>query len=181
MKQTASFLMCLMLLAQRPAAQTNTTRYTAPDRAFSISIPSDWKVERENRETGWMTMISNDSQPPARLVILTNGFNPPNRDFAELRAKILADISAPHFQGWIEALKENSRVSDVSKPYSVRVSGIDARRLDLTYRRGDRYDPRKGYAIFLFGKKTSFFVTLTGSGSAFDELEKVFASWQVEP
>lgn len=181
MRLIVSLIMLFISFIHQASSQTSPTRYVAPDRAFSISVPAGWKVEREKRETGWITMISNDGQPAAKLVILTDSVEIPMTASAELKSKFLVDISAPYFKGWIDALREQARVGEVGKPYRASVNGIDAQRLELSYSRGDQYDPRKGSAIFLFGRKTSFFVTLTGSRTVFPDLEKVFASWQAEP
>ncbi len=180
MTSIISFLLLVLLFVPQTGASQGA-RYTDPEKAFSISLPARWTVEREKRELGWVTLISSDSQPPAKLVILTTPYEPPPNGPAELKAKILSEVSAPYFQGWISALKEQARVGEPGKPETLSLNGFDARQVDLGYRRGDQYDPRKGRAIFFFGRKTAFFVTLTGSRSVFPDLEKALSTWQVEP
>ena len=172
--------------------KANFSHYKDPDGAFSISIREGWKVERNKHEEQWVallsidkhawaTLISSDKHNAARLLILSFKQPPMNSYPDELKARMLAGIGEPIFKGWIGSLREQTQVKQVNKVYKTMLAAKDAFRQDVTYYRGDQYDPRKGYGIFLMGNHTALFITLTGNDEGVKALESMLSSLQVEP
>jgi hypothetical protein len=160
--------------------------YADPDGAFSIKIPDGWKVEREEASgahmTGaQMTVVTSEEYRAANLSIMTFKDAPPKTDPADLQDYMLTEGSEPFFRNWVDGLKEQARVEGKGNVYRTRVDNVDALRMDITYYRGDADDPRKGYALFLIGPKTTFFISLTGNRQGFEELEKIISTLDIEP
>lgn len=90
--------------------EVNSKPYTDPDGAFTINIPEGWKVER-NKDEGrwvslvsidkhaWATLISSDKYEAARLLILSFRQPPMDSYTVDLKARMLAEIGKPIFEG----------------------------------------------------------------------------------
>ncbi|HKQ06932.1 MAG TPA: hypothetical protein VJ464_17515 [Blastocatellia bacterium] len=167
-------------------------RYKDPDGSFAINLLEGWKVERSKNEERWVelisidtqafaTLISSDKYNAARLSILSLKEPPMDSYPADLKAKMLAEIAKPFFDGWLGALKGQTHVDQVSAVYKVRLGDRDAFRQDVTYLRGDQYDPRRGYGIFLLGAHTALFISLSGNDEGVRALKKMLSSLEVEP
>lgn len=176
----------------KPASLGKLTPYRDPEGAFSMDLPEGWKAERNKIEEQWVTLISSDQQAwatsissdnynAARLVIFSLKETSTDAYPADLKAMILAGTGKPLFEGWVNALKEQARVEQVRDVYKTRFADKEAFRQELTYYRGDQYDPRKGYATFLLGSHIALFITLTGNDEGVGALEKILSSLQVEP
>lgn len=155
--------------------------YADPDGAFSVKLPPSWEVKREENDGSYMTVFTSGEYRAANLSIMTVNAAPAETNPADLQDHMLVEASQPFFQGWINGLKEQARVEGLGNVYRTRVDGVDAVRLDVTYYRGDGDDPRQGYALFLIGKKTTFFISLTGARPGFGELEKIISTLDIEP
>lgn len=155
--------------------------YTDPDDAFAIKIPSGWKVEREENDGAYMTIIRHEQYRAANLSIMTIKAAPPNNTPADLQPHMLSESSKPFFQGWLDGLSEQARIEGTGEVYPTVFDNVSAVRMDVTYYRGDADDPRKGYSIFLNGDKTTFFISLTGNRSRLRELEEMISTLRVEP
>lgn len=156
-------------------------KYADPGGAFSVKIPHGWKAAREEHDGAYMTVFTSGEYRAANLSIMTINGAPDQPDSTDLQEFTLTQASQPFFQGWINGLKEQARVEGLGEVYRTRVANLDARRLDITYYRGDGDDPRKGYALFLIGRKTTFFISLTGTRPGFGELEKIISTLEIEP
>jgi hypothetical protein len=128
-----------------------------------------------------MTVIRPEQYLAANLSIMTIKGGAEKTASAELKSHRLVEGSKPYFQGWINGLKEQARVEGTGNIYPVRFANFEALRMDVTYYKGDANDPRQGYSVFLFGDKTTFFISLTGSQSRFKELEAIISTIRVEP
>lgn len=155
--------------------------YNDPDNAFAIKIPGGWRVERNEEDGAYMTVIRPDQSRAANLSIMTINGAPTKTDPAELKSHTLAEASKPFFQGWINGLREQARVEGTGNVYPTQFVNFDALRMDVTYYKGDADDPRQGYTVFLFTDKTTFFISLTGSQSRFKELEEIISTLRIEP
>jgi hypothetical protein len=162
-------------------AAAGSRDYTDPDRAFSIKVPDGWKVEREEKDGAYMTVLRSDEYRAANLSILTANVAPAKTASADLQDYTLTEAGKPFFQGWVDGLKEQAHVEGLGEVYGTRVDNFAALRLDITYYRGDGDDPRKGYGLFLYGRRTTFFISLTGSRLGFAELEKIISTLNIEP
>lgn len=159
----------------------SSTKYADPGGAFSVKIPHGWKVAREEHDGAYMTVFTSDTYRAANLSIMTVNAAPEQPDGTDLREFTLTEAGRPFFQGWINGLKEQARVEGLGEVFATRFANRDARRLNITYYRGDGDDPRKGYSLFLIGRKTTFFISLTGSRPGFTELEKIISTLEVAP
>ncbi|MGA9993896.1 MAG: hypothetical protein WBP93_00715 [Pyrinomonadaceae bacterium] len=159
----------------------SSTDYSAPDYAFAIKIPGGWKLEREETDGAFMTVIRPDPSRAANLSIMTINVALTKTPSAELKSHILIETSKPFFQGWINGLKEEARVEGTGNIYPTRFANFDALRMDVTYYRDDADDLRQGYSLFLIGDKTTFFISLTASKPQFKELEKIISTIRLEP
>ena len=155
--------------------------YSDPDHAFAIKIPDGWKVEREEKDEAYLTVIRPNQYRAANLSIMTIKAAPAKTDTAELKSHMLVESSKPFFQGWINGLREQARVEGTGNIYPTRFGDFDALRMDVTYYREDADDPRQGYSVFLIGSKTTFFISLTGSQARFKELEEIISTIRMEP
>lgn len=155
--------------------------YTAPDGAFSIKLPPGWRVRREVGDGAYVTTFTSDEYRAANLTIMTIDVPTAETDSADLQDYRLTESSKVFFQGWLEGLMEQARVEERSDVYRTRVDGLPALQLDVTYYRGDKDDQRKGYSLYLSGRKTTFCIGLTGDRAGFDELKKVIATLDIEP
>lgn len=155
--------------------------YTDPDDAFTIKIPGGWKVEREENDGAYMTIIRHEQYRAANLSIMTIKAAPPKNTPVDLQPHMLSESSKPFFQGWINGLSEQARIEGTGEVYPTVFDNVSAVRMDVTYYRGDADDPREGYSIFLNGDKTTFFISLTASRSRLRELEEMISTLRVEP
>jgi hypothetical protein len=167
--------------AQDNPGSASSRDYLAPDRAFVIKIPGDWKLERDEKDGAFMTSIRPAGEHAANLSIMTINGALTKPDSAGLKSHMLVETSKPFFQGWMNGLKEQARVEGTGQIYPTRFADFDALRMDVTYYRDDPDDPRRGYCVFLLGDKTTFFISLTGSKSRFKELEKIISTIRLEP
>lgn len=178
-------LACGVESRQRPSPVTSravsSSTYSAPDNAFTIKLPSDWKVQREEKDQGYLTVITHLQYSAANISVVTFNSRLPEFDTAEQRSHLLVEASKPFFQGWIGSLKEQARVEGTGQIYATRLAGLEALRTDVTYYRDDREDPRTGYSVFLVGNQQAFFISLTSSQSVFKELEYIISSIRIEP
>jgi hypothetical protein len=163
-------------------------KYDDPGGAFSVKMPCGWKAAREELKAARkeldganMTVITSDEYRAANLSILTKNEARGQPRSADLQEFALTEASRPFFQGWINGLKEQARVEGLGEVYRTRFANLDARRLDITYYRGDGDDPRKGYGLFLIGRETIFFISLTAARPVFGELEKIISTLEIEP
>lgn len=159
-----------------------TREYRDPDRHFILQIPTSWTVERKVDSTGWMT-IARSENPVAKLIVLANPLPSLEGEPADLRDWQLVETARPVFSGWIEALKSQSkgRVEILRRAYRVKVRGMDAMRLDVRYFLGDAHDPRQAQALFLFSRRSSFFVVSSAERAGLAARDKVLASWRILP
>jgi hypothetical protein len=155
--------------------------YSDPDHAFALKIPDGWKVEREEKDEAYLTVISHNQYRAANLSIMTIKAAPAKTDSDELKSHMLVESGKPFFQGWINGLREQARVEGTGAIYPTRFGDFDALRMDVTYYRDDADDPRQGYSVFLIGSKTTFFISLTGSRARFRELEEIISTIRLEP
>lgn len=167
--------------AQASPGTVGPSDYSAPDNAFNIRIPGGWKARRDEVDGGFMTLILPDRSRPANLSIMTINNGLRQNASAEWKSNMLVEISKPFFQGWINALKEQARVEGTGNIYPTRFADFDALRMDVTYYRNDADDPRQGYSIFVIGARTTFFISVTGSKSQFQELEQIISTIRLEP
>lgn len=181
MKRSIPFLVAALLCMQTAGlADAQTTRvYTDPDGAFRLKLPSGWKAEREKEEGGSKTLISSDRYNGKLLILAASIPSDPKRS-ASLKEYMLTNMSAPYFEGWVNGLKEQARV-ETGKVYSTTMGGLNARRRDVTYYRGDGNDPRKGYAIFTLGEGTVIFLGLTGTNEGYAILDSIISGIVIEP
>jgi hypothetical protein len=168
-------------LPASPPGGVGSRDYKDPDGAFAVKVPGGWKVEREDKDGAYLTVIRHEQYRAANLSILTIPGASAKNAPADLQPHVLADSSRPFFQGWIGGLKEQARVEGTGDVYPTQFKNFRAMRLDVTYYRGDADDPRSGYAIFFYGDKTSYFISLTGSRSGFKELEEIISTLRIEP
>lgn len=162
-------------------AETKPKDYLDPDGDFSIKIPDGWAVEREEKDGAYMTVIRPTRQLSANISILAIKAAPPRTGSAELQSHTLAESSQPFFRGWFNGLVEQASVEDRSDVYPTRFANLDALRLDVTYHRDDADDPRRGYAVYLVGDRTTCFITLTAGRSQLKELEEILSTIRIEP
>jgi hypothetical protein len=155
--------------------------YSDPDDAFTIEIPPGWKVEREEKDGAYMTIIRPEQYSAANLSIMTINVAQPKNTSADLQSYMLSESSRPFFQGWINGLKEQARVEGTGEIYPTEFANVSAMRMDVTYYRNDADDPREGYSLFLNGDKTTFFISLTGSRARFNELKEIISTLRIEP
>jgi hypothetical protein len=155
--------------------------YSAPDNTFTVKIPGGWKLQREEKDGAFLTVILPAQTRPANLSIVTINSSFERTDSAERKSHILVEVSKPFFQGWINGLKEQARVEGTGNIYPTRFADFEALRMDVTYYRDDADDPRQGYSLFLIGDKTTFFIYLTGSKPQFKELEQIISTIRLEP
>ena len=181
MKRSIPFLVVALLCMQTggSAVAQSARVYTDPDGAFRLKLPSGWKAERESEEGGSKTSISSDRYN-GKLLILAARVPKDAKRSARLKRDLLTGMSAPYFEGWVNALKEQARV-EAGKIYSTTMGGLDALRRDVTYYRGDSSDPRKGYAIFTLGEGTVIFLGLTGNAEGYAILDRIISGIEVEP
>lgn len=165
--------------ANRGGARTKV--YRDPGGDFAVSIPEDWRVEREERNGAYMTTIRPNPNRAANLSILTVKAAPAETDSAELRSFMLTEGSKPFFRGWVEGLREQARVEGRGEVEPTQLDNSNALRMDITYYRGDADDPRLGRGIYLIGDKATFFVSMTASRSGFRELEEIVATLRIGP
>ncbi|MCA1565914.1 MAG: hypothetical protein LC803_09805 [Acidobacteria bacterium] len=163
------------------SASSSSKDYNSPDNAFALKIPSGWKLDREEADGAYMTVIRPAQSRAANLSIMTVTGGAAKTASAELNSRMLVEGSKPFFQGWISGLKEQARVEGTGDIYPTRFADLDALRMDVTYYRDDAEDPRQGYSVFLIGDKTTFFISLTGSQSRFRELEEIISTIRIEP
>lgn len=155
--------------------------YTAPDNSFALKIPGGWKLQREEKDGAYITVIRPGQYGAVNLAIMTIKATGSSSAPAELKSHLLVESSKPFFQGWIDGLKEQTRVEGTGDIYPTRFAGFDALRMDVTYYRNDGDDPRRGYSLYLRGDTTIFFISATGSQSRFKELEEIIATIHLEP
>jgi hypothetical protein len=162
-------------------AETEPKDYLDTDGDFSIKVPDGWAVEREEKDGAYMTVIRPTRQRPANISILTIKAARARTDPAELQSRTLVESSQPFFRGWFDGLAEQARVEDRSDVYPTRFANLNALRLDVTYYRDDADDPRRGYAVYLIGDRTTCFITLTAGRSQLKELEEILSTIRIEP
>jgi len=160
------------------SAVASSRIYSAPDNAFTIKLPSDWNVKRDQTDLGYLTVIQHRA---ANITILTANNSLPEFDTAEQKSHLLVESGKPFFEGWIGSLEKQARIEGTGKIYPTRFVGLEALRTDVIYYRGDADDPRLGYSVFLFGDKTSFFISVTGSRARFKNLESIISTIRIEP
>jgi hypothetical protein len=180
MRATKLFAALLLLAMLGNAAQVRTRTYRDPAGAFTIKLGDGWEAARERADDSWNTIISSEKHV-GKLAILTIKAAPPAGTSDELKSRMLVGSSQPFFDGWLGGLKEQARVEKSSRVYRTTVGGLDAVRMDVTYYRGDRNDPRTGYAAYLLGRKNTFFISLTGSETGVAALEKILSTIEIEP
>lgn len=154
--------------------------YSDPDGAFAIKIPDGWRVEREEKDGAYMTVIRPERHGAANLSIMTIKTAPAGAAPAGLRSHMLLEGSKPFFQGWLNGLREQARVEGTGEIKPTRLDKFDAVFMEVTYYRGDADDPREGYCVFLSGEKTTFFISLTGSRPRFEELKEIISTLRIE-
>lgn len=157
------------------------TAYSDPDGAFAIKIPSGWKVEREEKDGTYMTVIVHEQYRAANLSIMTVKGAPPKTAPADVQSRMLTEGSEPFFEGWMNGLREQARVEGTGDVYPTLFDNLRALRTDVTYYRGDKDDPRQAYSVLLSGDKTTLFISVTSSRSRFDELEGIVSTMRIEP
>lgn len=170
----------LLIPALTVAAQVSARNYRDPAGAFTIKLRSGWEAKRERADDSWNTVISSDKYV-GKLAILTIRAAPESGTSDELRSRMLVGASKPFFDGWLASLKEQARVERASRVYKTSVAGVDALRMDVTYYRGDGNDPRTGYAVYCFGDKNTFFISLTGNETGVAALERILSTIEIEP
>lgn len=189
MKKLGMTLATLLLLgscresrgeAERVAPPEATREYHDPDRRFTLQLPAGWTVERKVDANGWLTFAQSEN-PVAKLIILANPIPSLEGEPADLRDRQLVELARPIFTGWIESLKDQGRVEILRRAYRVKVRGMDAMRLDVRYFRGDARDPRQAQALFLFSRRSSFFLVASAERAGRAVGDQVLASWQVLP
>jgi hypothetical protein len=158
----------------------STRTYRDPAGAFTLQLRNGWEAKREKADDSWNTIISSDKHV-GKLALLTIRAAPPAGTSDELKSRMLVGSSQPFFEGWLNGLKEQARVERASRVYKTTIGGRDALKMDITYYRGDRNDPRTGYAAYLFGRKNTFFISLTGSATGVSALERVLSTFEIEP
>ena len=178
--------------AIRDAIGVRVTHYTDPDDAFAIDLPEGWKAERQLNSEPWIglvsstgkassTVISSDNYKAAKLVIFTMPQGSMKDAPADLKENYLTELGKPLFTGWLAGLKEDARVEKASKVYKTRLNAVEALRMDVTYYRGDEYDPRTGYGAVLLGNYTGFYIMLSGNYDGVEALEEIFSTLRIEP
>ena len=160
------------------SAMESSRIYSAPDHAFTIKVPRDWKLQRDEIDDGYMTVIQDHA---ANISILIPNSRLPEFDTAEKKSYLLVESSKPYFEGWLDGLEKQARIEGRGKIYKTLFSGLEALRTDITYYRNDADDPRLGYSVFLFGDEKIFFICVTGSRSRFKELERIISTIRIEP
>lgn len=155
--------------------------YTDPDNAFTIRIPDDWGVERDEKDGAYMTVIRPEQSRGANLSIMTIKAVRETTDSAELKSYMLVESSKPFFQAWVNGLREQARVEVTRDVHTMRFNNSDALGLNLNYYREDADDPHRGYCVFLIGDKTTFFIASTASRTRFKELEEIVSTIRIEP
>lgn len=155
--------------------------YSDPDHAFTVRIPGGWRIEREEKDGAYMTVIRPEQYRAANISILTIKAAPGTTGPPELKSHMLVESSKPFFQGWINGLREQARVEVTRGVHPTRLDKFDALGLEVDYYRGDADDPRKGHCVFLIGDKTTFFIALTGSLTRFEEMEEIISTASIEP
>jgi hypothetical protein len=196
MKITKSFILLLFIVFLSCSSKGETNHndsfidasgnskwkhYRAPDGTFAIKIPDDWKLERNAQDDAWITLIDSNKYSAAKLVIMTAGIPPMADDPPDLKSLKLSGLAEPFFKGWVGAINEQARVEGTGNIYKTRFRNADALRMDVSYYRGDKDDPRTGYGLFLFGKKSLFFITLTGNKVGVSKLESIASTLEIEP
>ena len=170
----------LLIPALTVVAQTSAKTYRDPAGAFTIKLRRGWEAKRERADDSWNTVISSDEYV-GKLAILTIRAAPKSGASDDLKSRMLVGSSKPFFDGWLASLKEQARVERASRVYKTSVAGVDALRMDVTYRRGDGNDPRTGYAVYFFGDKNTFFISLTGNETGVTAMERILATIEIEP
>jgi hypothetical protein len=160
------------------SASASLRTYSAPDNAFTIKLPSDWKLQRDETDFGYLTVIQNHA---ANISILTANNRLPEFETAEKKSHLLVESSKPFFEGWIGGLEKQARIEGTGKIYSTQFRSLEALRTDVTYYRDDADDPRLGYSLFLLGNQSMFFISVTGSRSRFKDLENIISTIRIEP
>jgi hypothetical protein len=163
--------------AAHPAA---TREYRDPDRRFMLQLPAGWTVERKVDANGWLT-FAQSKNPVAKLIVLANPLPSLEGEPADLRDRQLVEMARAVFPGWIKSLEDQGRVEILRRAHRVKVRGMDAMRLDVLYFLGDAHDPRQAQALFLFSRRSSFFLVSSAERAGHAAGEKVLASWQVLP
>jgi hypothetical protein len=163
---------------ERAVLPSAIREYRDPDRRFTLQLPAGWTVERKIDANGWFTVTRSES-PIAKLIILANPLPSLEGEPADLKDRQLVEMARPVFSGWIEALKNQGRVEILRRAYRVKMRGIDALRLDVLYFLGDAHDPRQAQAIFLFSRRSSFFLVSSAERAGLEAGDKILASWQI--
>jgi hypothetical protein len=165
------------------AASGGETLYRDPDGAFSISIPSHWKVSREagqSIDTRYLTAFRSEKREHLRFAVLTQPIN-------ELPTKAktwpLTDRAKGFIDGWVGVLQNSAKVKP-GKIEEATFNGMKAAKCELSYTRGDRADPRTGYMYFLWGD--SYAVLLFAAAPASDaaarrEVDDAARTFTLEP
>jgi len=157
-----------------------TREHRDPDRRFTLQLPAGWTVERKVDANGWLT-VARSENPVAKLIILANPLPSLEGEPADLRDRQLGEMARTVFPGWIKSLEDQGRVEILRRAYRVKVRGMDALRLDVRYFLGDAHDPRQAQALFLFSRRSSFFLVSSAERAGLAAEDKVLASWQVLP
>jgi hypothetical protein len=155
--------------------------YVDPNNDFAVKIPAGWKVKRDEEDGAYMTVITPEPPRAAHISIMTIQAAPAKTAPPDLRARMLVESSAPYFKAWMDGLREQARVEVTRDIHRTRFDKFDALRMDVTYHKGDADDPRRARTIFLLGNKTTFFISVTGSQSLFNEPEEIISTIRIEP
>jgi hypothetical protein len=154
--------------------------YRDPGGVFTIQVPDGWKVERKRDSIGWTTLISSDSHV-AKLLVMNGPIPSTEAQPADLKDRLLLEMSRPFFSGWFEGLRQQARARVTQKAHRTRVQSINALQMRVSYQRGDAHDPREGRAIFLLSERNVFFVVLSGSRAGLEAGNKILATWRIAP
>jgi|GEM_PF-3425315 hypothetical protein len=160
------------------STSANLRTYSAPDNAFTIKLPGNWKLQRDETDLGYLTVIQDHA---ANISILTANNRLPEFETDEKKSYLLVESSKPFFEGWIGGLEKQAHIKGTGRIYATQFSGLEALRSDVTYYRDDADDPRLGYSLFLFGHQNMFFISVTGSRSRFKDLENIISTIRIEP
>src|SRR5215207_1625299 len=74
--------------------------YSAPDNAFTVKIPTGWKVERAEKDGGYLTVITRVQYRAANILILTMNSHLPEVESSERKSHLLVESSKSFFPEW---------------------------------------------------------------------------------
>ena len=152
-----------IVLAPAPDAsgqQPGTMRqYEDPSGLFKITIPAEWKVERVEEATHF---LSPDETSILTIIAIPVG---PSANTKLSPDDLLKEMSAPFFSGWRNALADQEKYEGlkVHPTKKAEFQGFHCLRQDFNYRRKTSPLPREASAFFFVTENITMFITASGT------------------